>query len=106
MTICAAEDVGNADPRALVVANAAAQVTLLVGLPECQLPLSQAVIYVACAPKSNACTMAIMAASKDVKEGRTIPVPKHLRDKSYAGATRLGHGEGLVCAKVALNYNR
>ncbi|MGB4259665.1 MAG: replication-associated recombination protein A [Phycisphaerae bacterium] len=101
VTICAAEDVGNADPMALVVANAAAQVTMLVGMPECQLPLSQAVTYVATAPKSNAAAQAIWAASEDVREGRTIPVPRHLKDKSYAGAARLGHGEGY---KYAHNY--
>jgi putative ATPase len=98
VTICAAEDVGNADPQALVVANAAAQVTLLVGMPECQLPLSQAVIYVATAPKSNASAMAIWQAAKDVREGRTVPVPKHLRDGHYGGAKRLNHGEGYKYA--------
>ncbi|NLX20951.1 MAG: replication-associated recombination protein A [Phycisphaerae bacterium] len=98
VTICAAEDVGNADPQALVVANAAAQVTLLVGMPECQLPLSQAVIYVACAPKSNASALAIWTAAKDVREGRTIPVPRHLRDTHYKGSARLGHGEGYEYA--------
>jgi putative ATPase len=91
VTICAAEDVGNADPMALVVANAAAQVTLLVGMPECQLPLSQAVTYIATAPKSNAAAMAVWSAAKDVREGRTIPVPRHLRDTHYPGAKRLGH---------------
>ncbi len=94
VAICAAEDVGNADPNALVVANAAAQVTMLVGMPECQLVLSQAVIYVATAPKSNASAMAIWSAGKDVREGRTVPVPKHLRDSHYRGAARLGHGQG------------
>ncbi len=98
VTICAAEDVGNADPRALVVANAAAQVTLLVGMPECQLPLSQAVIYVACAPKSNASAVAIWTACQDVREGRTIPVPRHLRDTHYQGSARLGHGQGYQYA--------
>lgn len=91
VTICAAEDVGNADPMALVVANAAAQVTMLVGMPECQLPLSQAVIYVATAPKSNASAMAIWSAGQDVRENRTVPVPRHLRDTHYKGAARLGH---------------
>lgn len=94
IAICAAEDIGNADPMALVVANAAAQVTEFVGLPECQLPLSQAAIYIACAPKSNASAMAIWKAREDVRNGRTIPVPRHLRDTHYAGAGRLGHGEG------------
>jgi putative ATPase len=94
IVICASEDVGNADPMALVVAAAALQATEFVGLPECQLPLAQAVTYIACAPKSNASTMAISEARKDVREGRTLPVPKHLRDASYAGAKKLGHGEG------------
>lgn len=98
IAICAAEDVGNADPMALVVANAAAAVTLLVGMPECQLPLSQAAIYIACAPKSNASALAIWSAAKDVREGRTLPVPKHLRDSHYKGAARLGHGEGYKYA--------
>jgi len=98
VAICAAEDVGNADPQALVVANAAAQVTMLVGMPECELPLSQAVIYVATAPKSNASATAIWTARKDVREGRTIPVPKHLRDAHYKGAAKLGHGDGYKYA--------
>ena len=98
VAICAAEDVGNADPMALVLANAAAQVTQMVGMPECQLPLSQAVIYVATAPKSNASAMAIWSAGKDVREGRTIPVPRHLRDSHYRGAARLGHGQGYQYA--------
>jgi putative ATPase len=94
IVICASEDVGNADPMALVVAAAALQATEFVGLPECQLPLAQAVTYIASAPKSNASTMAINAARKDVREGRTLPVPDHLRDASYQGAKRLGRGEG------------
>ncbi len=98
VAICAAEDVGNANPMALVVANAAAEVTMLVGMPECQLPLSQAVIYLACSPKSNASAMAIWNAAKDVREGRTIPVPRHLRDSHYPGAARMGHGEGYKYA--------
>lgn len=98
VAICAAEDVGNADPMALVLANAAVQVTVFVGLPECQLPLAQAAIYVACAPKSNASAMAIWTAASDVKEGRTIPVPKHLRDTHYKGSKRLSHGEGYKYA--------
>jgi len=98
IAICAAEDVGNADPMALVLANAAAQVTEFVGLPECQLPLSQAAIYIACAPKSNASARAIWTACDDVRNGRTLPVPRHLRDTHYAGAKRLGHGEGYKYA--------
>lgn len=94
MIICAAEDVGNADPQALVLAAAALQAVEFVGLPECQLPLAQAVLYIACAPKSNACTLAIAKARADVKNGRTLPVPAHLRDSHYSGAKSLGHGEG------------
>jgi putative ATPase len=94
IVICASEDVGNADPQALVVAIAAMQSTEFVGLPECQLPLSQAVAYIATAPKSNACTVAIGKAREDVANGRTLPVPTHLRDASYKGAKAFGHGEG------------
>ncbi|MFQ5494806.1 MAG: replication-associated recombination protein A [Phycisphaerae bacterium] len=101
IVICAAEDVGNADPMALVLANAAVQTTLFVGLPECQLPLAQAAIYIACAPKSNASAVAIWSAAKDAKEGRTVPVPKHLRDSHYAGSKRLGHGQGYQYAHDA-----
>jgi putative ATPase len=93
IAICAAEDVGNADPTALILANAAAQVTMLVGMPECQLPLAQAAIYIACAPKSNSSAMAIWNAATDVREGLTIPVPKHLRDAHYKGARWLEHGK-------------
>jgi putative ATPase len=90
--ICASEDVGNADPQALVVAAAALQATEFVGLPECQLALAQAVTYIATAPKSNASTLAISKAREDVRSGRTLAVPKHLRDASYRGAAQLGHG--------------
>jgi putative ATPase len=93
MVICASEDVGNADPMALVVATSALQASEFVGLPECQLPLAQAVTYIASAPKSNASAMAIWSARKDVQEGRTLQVPKALRDAHYRGAKRLGHGE-------------
>ena len=89
--ICASEDVGNADPQALVVASAAAQAVEFLGLPECQLSLSQAVTYIATAPKSNASTLAIGRAREDVRSGRTLPVPKHLRDTHYHGAEQLGH---------------
>src|SRR4029077_18252774 len=91
---CASEDVGNADPQALVVAAAALQATEFVGLPECQLALAQAVTYIATAPKSNASTLAIAKAREDVREGRTLPVPMHLRDASYRGAEKLGRGQG------------
>jgi putative ATPase len=94
IAICAAEDVGNADPVATMLAASAVQIAEFVGLPEAQLALAQAAIYVACAPKSNACTKAIGQAMSDVKAGRTIPVPKHLRDSHYKGAEKLGHGTG------------
>jgi len=91
LVIFASEDVGNADPQALLVANAAWDAVERVGLPECQLNLSHAVCYLATAPKSNACTVAIGTATKDVKEGRTLPVPKHLRDSHHKGAKQFGH---------------
>jgi putative ATPase len=94
IVILASEDVGNADPQALVVAAAALQATEFVGLPECQLPLAQAVTYLATAPKSNASTMAISKAREDVRSGRTLAVPLHLRDTHYQGAEQFGHGEG------------
>jgi putative ATPase len=94
IVICASEDVGNADPQALVVAIAAWHAVEFVGLPECQLNLAQAALYIATAPKSNACTLAISKAGEDVRSGRTLPVPEHLRDASYRGAKKLGHGDG------------
>lgn len=101
LVILASEDVGNADPQALPLAVATMQACEFVGLPECQLNLAQAVTYLACAPKSNAATVAISEARGDVREGRTIPVPTHLRDGHYAGAKRLGHGEGYEYAHNA-----
>ncbi len=98
LVILASEDVGNADPQALPLAVAAMQACEFVGLPECQLTLSQLVIYLACAPKSNAATVAIDAARRDIREGRTLPVPMFLRDAHYGGAQRLGHGEGYQYA--------
>jgi len=98
LVILASEDVGNADPAALGLAVATAQACELVGLPECQLNLAQAVTYLACAPKSNAVTVGIGEARQDVREGRVLPVPVHLRDASYPGAKRLGHGEGYQYA--------
>ncbi len=98
LVILASEDVGNADPAALGLAVAAAQACELVGLPECQLPLAQAVTYLACAPKSNAAYVGIAEARRDVREGRVLPVPVHLRDRHYEGAKRLGHGEGYQYA--------
>jgi len=96
IVIQAAEDVGNADPMALVVATAAAQAVQFVGLPEAQIPLAQAVIYLACAPKSNASCVAISRANEDVGQRKAPPVPRHLRDTHYPGAKSLGHGEGYL----------
>ena len=101
LVILASEDVGNADPQALPLAVATMQACEFVGLPECQLNLAQAVTYLACAPKSNAATVAISEARSDVREGRTVPVPTHLRDGHYAGAKRLGHGESYHYAHDA-----
>jgi putative ATPase len=101
LVILASEDIGNADPRALMIAVAAMQATEFVGLPECQLSLSQAVTYLALAPKSNACTTAISAARRDVREQAVIPVPRHLQDKHYSGAKQLGHGQGYEYAHDA-----
>ncbi len=94
LVIQAAEDVGNADPMALVVATAAAHAVEYVGLPEAQIPLAQATAYVATAPKSNASYLGIARAMEDVRN-RVVPlVPKHLRDANYPGAKQFGHGEG------------
>jgi putative ATPase len=98
LVILASEDVGNADPAALGLAVAAAQACEIVGLPECQLTLAQAVIYLACAAKSNAATVGIGEARRDIREGRLLPVPVHLRDSHYPGAQRLGHGAGYQYA--------
>ena len=99
--ICAAEDVGNADPRALLVANAALQVSEFIGLPEARIPLAQAAVYIACAPKSNAVYLGIEKALKDVKEHKTQQVPEALRDASYPGAKELGRGKDY---KYSHNY--
>lgn len=96
--ICAAEDVGLADPMALVLATAAHQVSEFVGWPEARIPLAEAAIYIAGANKSNSAYLAIDAALEDVRSGRTLAVPEHLRDGHYAGAKRLGHGEGYQYA--------
>lgn len=90
--ICAAEDVGLADPNALVVANAAAQAAHLVGFPEARIILSEAALYVALAPKSNSAYMAIDRAIQDVRHAEQGAVPAHLRDAHYSGASKLGHG--------------
>jgi len=94
IVICASEDVGMADSNALIVAVSAQQACDFVGLPEAQLILAHATVYVATAPKSNRCTVAIGKASKEVAEGRTLAVPLHLRDGHYKGAKSFGHGEG------------
>lgn len=96
--ICAAEDVGNADPQALVVAVAAAQAVERVGLPEARIPLAQAVTYVASAPKSNAAYLAIDKASSVVAGSRTASVPAHLQDSSYKSSKKLGRGIGYLYA--------
>lgn len=98
MVICASEDVGNADPQALVVANAAMQASDFIGFPEARIPLAQATVYIACAPKSNAVYLAVDKAIKDVEEARTQEVPDHLKDASYKGAAQLGRGEGYKYA--------
>ena len=94
IVICASEDIGMADSNALVVAMAAQQAVEFVGLPEANLLLAHATVYLATAPKSNRCTVAIGKASQEVREGRTLAVPAHLRDGHYKGAERLGHGKG------------
>jgi len=104
IVICASEDVGNADPQALVVANAAFQISEFVGMPEARIPLAQAVCYIACAPKSNAAYLGIDKAMKDVEEGRTMEVPKHLKDANYRGAEKLGHGIGYKYAHDYKNH--
>lgn len=94
--ISASEDIGMADPQALPVAVAAAQAVQLIGMPEGRIPLAEAVVYLATAPKSNAAYNGVNAAIADVKAGRLGVVPMHLRDAHYAGAKRLGHGKGYV----------
>ena len=94
IVICASEDVGMADPQALILAVAAQQAVEFVGMPEAQIPLAQAAIYIATAPKSNRSYVAIGKAMTEVKQGVTLAVPKHLRDTHYKSAKKLGHGEG------------
>lgn len=96
LMVHAAEDVGMADPHALTIAVAAAEATQLIGLPEARIPLAEATIYIATAPKSNAVITAIDAAIADVKAGKFGLVPKHLRDAHYRGAKALGHGKGYL----------
>ncbi len=96
LLIHAAEDVGLADPQALVVASAAAQAVDWVGMPEARIPLAQATIYITCAPKSNTAYAAISKALDSVKKERYNGVPPHLRDAHYSGAEKLGHGKGYL----------
>jgi putative ATPase len=98
IAILASEDVGNADPRAIMVAAACFDIVEKIGMPEARIALSQAAIYMATAPKSNASYVAINEAIADVREGRTIPVPRHLRSTAYGGSAKLGHGKGYKYA--------
>ncbi|MCM1343704.1 MAG: replication-associated recombination protein A [Lachnospiraceae bacterium] len=102
--ICAAEDVGNADPNALVVATNASMAVERIGMPEAQIILSQAVSYVACAPKSNAACMAIGSAMRTVEQTGNLPIPTHLQDAHYKGAAKLGHGTGYKYAHDYPNH--
>ena len=102
--ILASEDIGNADPMAMVVASSAAAAVERVGMPEAQIILSQAVTYMACAPKSNAAYNAISEAMRVVKETKTPPVPAHLQDAHYGAAEKLGHGVGYKYAHDYPNH--
>lgn len=104
IVICASEDVGNADPQALVVANAALSVVLFIGMPEAKIPLAQATVYIASAPKSNASYLAIEEAIKDITEQKTLEVPKHLRDANYKGAKQFGYGKDYKYAHDYENH--
>jgi putative ATPase len=98
LVILASEDIGNADPKSLPLAVAGMQACEFIGLPECQLTLAHLVTYLACAPKSNAATVAIGEALADVRGGEIVPVPRHLRDSHYSGAAALGNGVGYQYA--------
>ena len=102
--ICAAEDVGNADPMALNVAVSASLAVERVGMPEAQIILSQAATYIACAPKSNASCEAIFTAMQEVEQSGNLPIPTHLQDSHYRGAARLGHGVGYLYAHDYPNH--
>lgn len=102
--ICAAEDVGNADPMALSVAVNASLAVERVGMPEAQIILSQAVSYIATAPKSNAACNAIFEALDTVKQTGNLPVPTHLQDAHYKGSAKLGHGVGYKYAHDYKNH--
>ena len=94
LVISASEDVGNADPQALMVATSALHTIEFIGMPEARIPLAQATVYIACAPKSNSAYLGIEKALEDVENGRTLEVPAHLKDSNYLGAKKLGHGTG------------
>ena len=94
LVICASEDVGNADPQALVLATTTMQAVEFIGMPEARIPLAQATVYIACAPKSNAAFLGIEKATEDIETGRTLKIPVHLKDSHYSGAKKLGHGVG------------
>lgn len=102
--ICAAEDVGNADPMALNVAVSASLAVERIGMPEAQIILSQAASYVACAPKSNAACNAIFAAGEEIRRSGNLPIPVHLQDAHYKGAAKLGHGTGYKYAHDYKNH--
>jgi len=102
--ICASEDVGNADPQALVVAVNASMAVERIGMPEAQLILAHAATYVACAPKSNAACEAISEAMREVGESGNLPIPAHLQDAHYKGAAKLGHGTGYKYAHDYPNH--
>lgn len=102
--ICAAEDVGNADPQALVVAVNASLAAERIGMPEAQIILAQAAAYVACAPKSNSASSAIFEAAGVVEETGNLPIPSHLQDAHYKGAAKLGHGTGYKYAHDYKNH--
>ena len=104
MFIAASEDIGNADPQALLVAEAAFKSAEVIGYPECRINLAQAAIYLALAPKSNAAYMGIAKAMKTVADTRTMPVPAHLQDRHYKGAEKLGHGLGYKYAHDYPNH--
>jgi putative ATPase len=96
LVILASEDIGNADPRALELAVAAHHAVSAIGLPEGRIPLAQATVYLASAPKSNAAYLAVDAALSDIRNGMVLPVPPHLQGNNYTGAERLGRGQGYV----------
>ncbi|MFH1093637.1 MAG: replication-associated recombination protein A [Candidatus Omnitrophota bacterium] len=102
--ICASEDVGNADPQALILANAAYEAVEVLGMPEARIPLAQAAVYVACAPKSNAAYLGIELAAHDVANEASQEVPDHLKDASYKSANKLDHGVGYKYAHDFENH--